>query len=145
MTNETSIKPPTWFWIVSVLALLWNLMGVGAYLADAFVSVEALGEMTQEMRELYEGRPAWVTAAFAAAVWFGALGCIALLLRKKWAVPVFLISLIGVIGQQIYNFFLSNTFEVMGSGAMFLPIMVVIIAVALWLFARSSAAKNWLT
>ncbi|MFH6603817.1 hypothetical protein ACEZ3G_10045 [Maribacter algicola] len=141
----TNIKPPTWFWIVSVLALLWNLMGVGAYLADAFMSVEALGEMSQEMRELYEGRPAWATAAYAIAVWFGALGCIALLMRKKWAVPVFLISLIGIVGQQIYNFFLSNTFEVVGSGAMFLPIMVVVIGVALWLFARSSAAKNWIS
>ncbi len=141
----TNVKPPTWFWIVSVLALLWNLMGVAAYLADAFMSVEALGEMSQEMRELYEGRPAWVTAAYAIAVWFGALGCIALLLRKKWAVPVFLISLIGIVGQQIYNFFLSNTFEVVGSGAMFLPIMVVIIGVALWLFARSSVAKNWIS
>jgi len=144
MTHEINVKPPTWFWIVSVLALLWNLMGVGAYLADAFMDVEALGEMTQEMRELYEGRPAWVTAAFAIGVWFGALGCIALLLRKKWAVPVFLISLIGVLGQQVYHFFLSNTFEVMGSENMIMPIFIIIISIALWLFARSSAAKNWI-
>lgn len=145
MTNTQTVKPPTWFWIVSVLALLWNLMGVWAYLADAFVSVEALGEMSQEMRELYEGRPTWVTAAYATAVWFGALGCVALLLRKKWAIPVFIISLLGLIAQQIYGFFLSNTFEVVGSSAMILPIVVLIIAIALWYFARSSTAKKWLT
>ena len=145
MTDKQAVKPPTWFWIVSVLALIWNLMGVGAYLADAFVSVEALGEMSQEMRELYEGRPSWVTAAFATGVWFGTLGCIALLLRKKWAVPVFLISLLGVIAQQVYGFFLSNTFEVVGTEAMILPIVVVVVSIGLWFFARSSAAKNWLT
>ena len=30
---STPIKPPTWFWIVGGLALLWNLMGVMAYIA----------------------------------------------------------------------------------------------------------------
>ena len=29
-------KTPWWFWVVAILALLWNLMGVMAYLGGAF-------------------------------------------------------------------------------------------------------------
>jgi len=137
-------KPPVWFWIVSVLALLWNLMGVSAYLSDAYMSVEDIGEMTQDYRALYESRPAWVTGAYAIAVWGGALASIGLLIRKKWARTLFLISLIGIIAQQVYQFFLSNTFEVLGSEAVFLPVAVVIIGTLLLLFAKWSEKKGYI-
>lgn len=145
MENSSTIKPPLWFWIVSVIALLWNLMGAYAYLVDAYMSIEDLEAMTQSQRELYESRPAWVTAAFAIAVWGGVLGCIGLLLKKKWARPVLLISLFGVIGQQVFNFFLSNTFEVYGSEAMYAPIVILVISIALVYFARIAQGKGWLS
>lgn len=138
-------KPPIWFWIVSVVALIWNLVGVTAYLSDAFMSVEDLGKMTQEYRLLYESRPAWATGAYAIAVWGGTLGCIALLMRKKWAKIVLWISLIGILAQNVYQFFLSNTFEVVGSEAMFLPIMVIVIGVLLVWFAKSSERKGYIS
>lgn len=134
-----------WFWIVSIIALLWNLMGAYAYVIDAYTSIEDLEAMTQAQRELYESRPAWATGAFAIAVWAGVLGCIALLIKKKWARPVLLISLIGVIGQQLYMFFLSNTLEVMGSESLGLPIAVLIIAIGLVYFAKIAQKKSWIT
>ena len=91
----TSVKPPVWFWVVSIIALVWNLMGVAAYLMDAYMSIEQLEAMSQEMRELYEGRPAWVTAAFAIAVFAGFIGSIGLLLRKKWAKRCLFFPLLG--------------------------------------------------
>ena len=145
MTLNTEIRPPAWFWIISVIALLWNLMGVSAYLMEAFMSVEDLGKLTQDQRLLYESRPIWVTSAYAIAVWAGALGCIALLLRKKWAKTLLLLSLIGVLTQNVYQFFLSNTFEVYGPSAIYLPIMIIVVSIALYLFAKSSASKGWIS
>ena len=145
MSDKLTVKPPMWFWIVSVIALIWNIMGVMAYLADAFTTVEQLEMMTQEQRHLYESRPAWVTSAFAIAVWGGLLGCIALLLRKKWARPIFLLSLIGILVQNGYYFFMTNATEVFGQfQAIVMPLLVIIIGIALLLFARSSTAKGWL-
>ncbi len=144
MTTETRIKPPTWFWVVSVLALLWNLSGVVAYLSQAYMGVEDLEKMSQAERLLFESRPVWVTGAFALAVWGGALGCIALLLRKKWAVPILAISLVGILAQMSYVFFISNSFEVYGPGAMVMPIMVIVIGIVLVFFARKASAKQWL-
>ena len=144
MTKDQEIKSPKWFWIVSVLALLWNIMGVMAYLKDAFMSVEDLEKLTQAERLLYESQPAWATAAFAIAVWGGTLGCIALLLRKKWARPVFLISLIGIVVQLVYAFFLSNSFEVYGSGAVAMPIIVALIGILLVFFSGKAQNKGWI-
>jgi len=84
MSTNVKIKPPVWFWIFSVLALLWNLMGVGAYLYDAYEKEAAMAPYTEIQRSILEGHPAWVTGAWALAVFGGTLGCIALLLRKKY-------------------------------------------------------------
>ena len=144
MTTEVTNKPPVWFWVVAVIALLWNLMGVTAYLGDAFTTVEQLEQMTQEQRELFEMRPAWVTAAFAIAVFAGAIGSIALLIRKKWATSLFVISLIAAFAQFIYNSFMTNTIEVMGTQAIVFPILVLGFGLYLIFFAKRGHAKGWL-
>ncbi len=145
MTNNGKVKPPLWFWIVSAVAFVWNALGVNAYLIDAYMSIEGLEKMSQVERLLFESQPAWVTAAFAIAVWGGALGCLALLLRKKWARPLLLVSLIGVLAQMTHAFFKSNTFEVVGNDQMGMSIMIVIVGVALVLFARMSQNKGWIS
>ncbi len=145
MTDNGITKPPVWFWVVSAVALLWNIMGALAYLSQAYMSIEDLEKMSQAERLLHESQPAWVTGAYAIAVWGGVLGCIALLLRKKWARPVLLVSLIGILGHMVYLFFMSNTFEVVGSDKMVMPIIIIIIGVCLVLFAKSSQNKGWIS
>ncbi|WP_273566769.1 hypothetical protein [Maribacter halichondriae] len=145
MNDRSALKPPTWFWIVAALALLWNLMGVGAYLFEAFMSDEMMAAMPEAQRELYETRPSWVTAAYAIAVWFGALGCIGLLIRKKWATSLLVLSLLGVLAQNVYSFFMSNVMEVSGSGGMIFAVFIIIISIALVFFSRHAASKQWLT
>jgi hypothetical protein len=63
-------------------------------------------------RALYESVPAWATGAFAVAVWGGALGCLLLLLKKKLATPVLILSFIGIVVQMIHSFFIANSIEV---------------------------------
>ncbi len=145
MTTDSISKPPVWFWVVSVIALLWNLMGVSAYLADAYTSVEQLEQMSQEIRELYEGRPAWATAGFAIAVFAGAIGSIALLLRKKWARPLLILSVLGSIVLNTHTFFLSNALEVMGANIVIMPIVVIVFGIYLIFFAKKSIQKGWLS
>lgn len=146
MTKNQATKPPVWFWVVSVLALLWNLMGVMNYLAQAFMKEAIKAEMTPEQVTLLENTPAWVTAAFAIAVWGGAIGCIALLLRKKWAISTLVISLIGILGQMGYSFFMTNASEVYGqTEGVIIPLMVIIIGIILVFFARYANRKTWLS
>ncbi len=146
MTNEsTTNKPPIWFWIVSVLALLWNGAGVNAYIQQAYNTESHRAMYTAEQLEMVNNMPSWATAAFAIAVFGGLLGCIALLLRKKWAKSIFLLSLIGIIVQHIYNLFISKAMEVYGPGAVIMPIMVLIVGILLIFLAKKGIAKGWLS
>lgn len=138
-------KPTTAFWAISGVALLWNMMGAGAYINQVLMTPEAIANLTEGQQALFNSTPSWVTACFATAVWMGVLGCILLLFRKKLAIPVFVLSLIGAIGQNIYFFFMSNAMEVYGAlEAIVLPAMVVIIAIFLIWFAKSSATSGYL-
>jgi len=140
----TSVKPPTWFWVVSVIALLWNLFGVMNYLMQAFNQVALLESMDQAQREAFESIPAWATAAFAIAVFSGTIGCIGLLLRKKWARPLFIISLIAAVAQFIHWLFISNAVEAFGPSTYTMPVIVILIGLYLISFSKKGIAKGWL-
>lgn len=141
----TSVKPPIWFWVVSVFALLWNLMGVFNYLNLAYNQESVVETLTQQQRELFEGIPAWATGAFAIAVFAGAIACIALLLRKKWAKPLFIVSLIAAIAQFINWLFVQNAAEAFGPQTYVMPILVVLIGSFLIFFSKRGIQKGWLT
>lgn len=140
----TTVKPPTWFWVVSVIALLWNLMGVFNYLNQAFNQEAILESLDQAQREVFEGIPAWATAAFAMAVFTGAIGSIGLLLRKKWARPLFIVSFVTALAQFIHWLFISNAVEAFGSSTYAMPIIVLIIGLYLISFSKKGIQKGWL-
>ena len=141
---ETTNKPPVWFWIISILALLWNIMGVMAYISQAYMTKEALAALSEAEQNFYANIPAWVTAAFAIAVFAGAFGCLVLLLRKKWATHLLLLSLIAVLTQAVYNFFLQDFIALSGE-RIIMPIIVIIVAVFLVWFSKNSQSKGWIS
>ncbi|MFK5983085.1 MAG: hypothetical protein QM499_09235 [Flavobacteriaceae bacterium] len=140
----TTDKPKATFWIIAIIAFIWNIMGVMAYLGQAYMNDEAKALIPEAEREMYENRPAWATAAFAFAVFGGFLGALALLLRKKVAKLLFLVSLIGIFIQMIYNFVLSNSLEVYGPGGIIMPAMIVLIGVFLYMYSKKAITKHWL-
>ncbi len=143
--ETSSIKPPTWFWVVASIALVWNLLGAMAYVNQVMMTPEELQLLPEDQRAILESTPAWATGAFALAVWGGTLGCILLLMRKKAATPVLVLSLLGLIVQLYHAFFMTNSMEVYGPGGLVMPIMVIAIGVYLIWFSRSAAAKGWLS
>lgn len=138
MSNSTN-KPPIWFWIVSVIALIWNGMGVNAYLQQAYNTESYRAMYTAEQLEIESNLPAWVTAAFAIAVFAGALAAIGLILRKSWSVKLWLLSLIAVIVQMGYT--LINGY----ASSIVMTIMIIAFAFIFVWFARKSEANGWLS
>ncbi|MEH6537792.1 MAG: hypothetical protein V7719_15430 [Psychroserpens sp.] len=139
MTDYSNTKPPVWFWVVSVLALLWNLMGVGAYLFGAYATEEIIDELEpqQQFEMMYE-YPSWYIALFALAVFGGVLGGIALLLRKKWAYLLFIISFLCATIQQVYY-----VIKVEGVDQI-MPIIVIVVCIFLVWFSKMSISKKWI-
>lgn len=136
MNESTAGKAARSFWIVSGVALLWNLMGVAAYLAHVSLTAEDFAAMPEAERLLYTDAPAWVTGAYAIAVFAGLLGCLGLLLRKAWAMPVFVVSLVAVVLQFGYALLVQDTIAVMGASIVVMPILVILIAAYLVWFAQ---------
>lgn len=145
MNEQIRIRPTVWFWVLAVLGLLWNLMGVTAYLMEAFLKEEAIATYTDAQKAIFIDQPTWLTAAYALAVFGGALGCIALLVRKKWATPLFLISLLAAVARTCYYFFMTNATDVfdMIQGTI-LPIAVIIIAALLYIFSKIATERRWI-
>ncbi|MGB1308308.1 MAG: hypothetical protein ACPG6B_05325 [Oceanihabitans sp.] len=138
MSENSSNKPPIWFWIVSVIGLIWNAMGVFQYLGQAYNTESWRSQYTAEQLEIVSNHPTWLTAAFAIAVFAGTLGCLLLLLRKKFANILLLISLIAVIVQMGYLLSQGH------ADNMVMTIIIILFSVLLVLFARKAVANNWL-
>ena len=133
----TTTKPPVWFWIISILALILNSIGVNQYLQQAYNTEAFKSMVSTEELEMIGQLPTWYTAVFAIAVFAGALGCILLLLRKKLAYFVLLLSLISVLFQMGYITFSMDMANLMTP-------FIVIAAVLLVLFSKHSKKKNWI-
>ena len=143
MSEEPITKVPKWFMIVAGILLVWNLLGVMAYIMQVMMSPETLAALPQEQRQLYENTPAWATAAFAVAVNFGALGCALLLLKRNLAGLFLQLSLAGVLVQMFHSFFMSKSFEVFGPGGLVMPVMVIVIAIYLVVLAAKARTNRW--
>lgn len=137
-------KPSTSFWVISVIALLWNLMGAKAYLDQAYVTDSFKAMYNEEQLKMIAEAPSWATGAFAIAVFGGVLGCILLLMRKQLAKTIFVISLIGILVQMYYNFFVIDSMAVYGPGALVMPIMVILFALFLIWYSKYCIQKNWI-
>ena len=141
MATETA---PRGFWIVSGLFLVWNLMGVMAYLMQVTMSEEALAALPEAQRDLYMNTPAWATGAFAVAVFAGTVGCVFLLMKKSWAVPTLILSLLGILVQMFHAFALSPALEVLGPGGLVMPVLVTAGAVFLIWYGRRARSRGWI-
>jgi len=144
MSEQSIGGTPRSFLIVSIVALLWNLLGVMSYIMQVTMTGEMMASMPEAERALYESMPSWVTGAFAIAVFGGVAACVGLLLKKAWCVPVFLVSLVAIIVQFGHWLFATDSIAVIGNEVFLMPALVTAIAVFLVWYSRNARAKGWL-
>ncbi|RMF37307.1 MAG: hypothetical protein D6753_17880 [Planctomycetota bacterium] len=137
-------QPPIWFTITAWVALVWNLMGLLAFVGQVSISQEQLAELPDAERALYDNIPMWASVAFGVAVLAGTLGCVALLLRRRWAWHLFVLSLVGVIVQNVHGFLMSDALAVYGVQALVMVGMIVAIGIGLILLSSMATARGWL-
>ena len=138
---NTITKPTPLYWLIAIIAILWNFMGIIAYLGQAYISDDAIKMLPEENQLYFSNVPAWVTAAFAVAVFGGFIGSIGLIIRKKWAYFLFVISFVALVTQHIYNFFIQNYIEMTGSQVI-LPIVTFIVALFLIYFSKQKSQQG---
>lgn len=142
--NAGDRSPPAWFRVIAVVALLWFLMDISAFFMRVLMSDAGIDAMPADQRHLYRDMPRWVNVVFAGEVFGGALGSVGLLLRRKWALPLFAVSLLGVLGQTTYIWILSDAISVMGAFAVGAPMMSIVIGAGMIGVTKSARARGWL-
>jgi len=143
MTQKT--QSPKWFSIVAVVALVWNILGLMAFVSHIMMTPEVIAELPKAEQALYQNTPLWATIAFACAVVGGTLGSILLILKKSLANILFLISLFGVLVNDYYSFFIIDSLTVYGIASIAMPIMVLIVAIALILLTSKAQQNSWIS
>jgi hypothetical protein len=135
------MKRPWHLWLVGILGFLWSGGGAFDYLMTQTQNEGYMSSFTPEQLEFFYGFPTWVVAFWALAVWGEVLGTVLLLLRKRLAVGVLLVSFLSMVVTTIHNFFLSNGLEVMGDPfSLVFSALIFLFALGLFLYAR--AMKN---
>ncbi|MFD1315499.1 hypothetical protein [Namhaeicola litoreus] len=139
-------RMPKWYMILAIVLLLWNLMGVGSFVQHIMISnsAEALAALPEEEATLYGKYPLWTHIAFAVSVIFGVLGCLGLLLKKKWSKPVFVISFVSIVIQMYHSLFIAKATDVYGPGAVTMPILVILVGLFLIWMADYGIKKGFL-
>lgn len=138
-------KAPMHLWIVGVLALLWNFMGAFDYLATQLKLESYMSSFSEEQLEYFYGIPAWAVSGWAIAVWIGLVGTVGLLLRRKWSVMAFIVSLAGMALSSIYTLFLSNGLEIMGGTGTVMTVLIWVISIFLVWYSKQQVKAGVLT
>ena len=139
--NDKTVGGIHWsFWIIIVVTLIFNVMGVINYFVQ--MNADSLASFPEHYRPIIEGRPAWATAAFAIAVFGGSLGSLLLLLRKSAAIYVLIASLLGVIVTMMHIFGVAGlrSFEIWIGVLM----QLVVTAFLIW-YSKLAERKGWIS
>jgi len=145
-TPSNEAQTPWHLWVVGVLALLWNLVGAYDYLMTETQNEAYMSRFSPEQLDYFYGFPAWVVAFWAVAVWGAVLGSVLLLLRKRFAAGVFLVSFLAMVITSFHNFVLSNGMEIMGgAGPLIFSAVIFLVALGLWMYSRAMVRKGVLT
>ena len=134
-----SSRTPWHLWVVGVLSLLWNASG-----AWVFLQAQTGAAMDMDAAEIayYAEQPLWVVAltdlAFAAAI----LGALALLLRSRWAPPLYLLSVAAIIASTVGDVARGSALLLQQSDWLTLAVVTTGLAVLQWLYARWAGKRG---
>lgn len=140
MSNPSSrhkTRVPWHLWVIGVISLLWNAMGAMDFVMTQTKNETYMSSFTAEQLEFFYGFPVWVIGSWAVAVWGGVLGSLFLLLRRKFALHLFLASLLCMFATAIHNYGFSNGLEVAGDVfSLIFTAAIIMIGILFYLYAR---------
>jgi hypothetical protein len=142
MATTALDNPPVWFRIVALLAILWNAFGVFQYLSSVGLFGDPMASLDEAQRAAVESIPAAIIGAFAIGTFAGLIGSLGLLLRKRWAFPLLVVSLVALAALEGWIVFMSGALDAFGGIA--LPATITVVAILLAWLAYHARRRGWL-
>ena len=143
MTDDRYSPRPVagWYMAAAVGSLLFMLVACGGYLIDVTTDPS---QLPLDQRVVVEARPAWAMAAYAIAVWVGLAGAAMLLLRKKLAQPLLLVSLVAAVVTFLPYAIVPDVRDNVTTNDIAVALVILAITWTIFWFARHSAQRGWL-
>jgi len=135
VTGRVSIWP-------ALIFILWTCLGVVAFVMQATADLAEVRKGDAYQAQIWEAMPIWAWVAYGLAVGAGLAGALGLLARRKLSVPLSAICLVAVLVQFSYTFFLTDLIAVRGWTTVLFPAVIIAMAAAQLLYARSLGAKG---
>ena len=140
--SELNSKPPLSFWIISILALIWNINGVISYTRIIFRSDEIFNGFSGPEKEYLAAIPVVISVIFGIYIFAGLSGSLLLLLKRKEAALILLAAFITQIIYQHYFLVTQETIEITSTNSTY-PIISIIISFLLVVFASSNHKEDY--
>lgn len=138
-TSAPAVKTPWHLWVVGIVSLLWNAMGVTDFTMTQVKPEMWLKAFTPEQVEYIQGFPFWAVVVWGVGTWGSFLGSVLLLARRGVAFHFLAASLAGALLTSLYSFGLSDGLKVMGGGAGMIAFNAIIVTISVLLLVY---AKN---
>ena len=142
MATTAHARTPMHLWIVGILSLLWNCFGAYDYTMSRTHNMDYLktampGVDPQVGLAWIEGMPMYAQFGWGLGVWLALLGSVLLLIRSRWAVWSFGLSLIGAILSLGYQLLLAPPIPGAAENPMMkvMPIFIILVAIGLFWYA----------
>src|SRR6476619_6616391 len=149
MATTAQARTPIHLWIVGVLSLLWNCFGCFDYLMTRMRNTEYLASAMPSvdpnaMLAWIDGFPLYAQIGWGLGVWMGLLGSVLLLLRSRWAVWSYGLSLIGALLGLGYQIAMAPPLPGAHESALtrMIPYIVIVIAAVLVWYANTMQKKG---
>ncbi|MEO6092493.1 MAG: hypothetical protein ABIT04_04380 [Novosphingobium sp.] len=94
MQPESARPTPGTFWAFALLSLAWNGLGAYDFIMTNLRDPGYLAHFPPELVDYLDTMPAWAVITWALSTWSAAAGSLLLLLRSRFAVEAFFLSLI---------------------------------------------------
>ncbi len=130
-----------WYMPGAIASLLFMLVACGGYLLEVTADHQAL---PIDQRAMALARPTWMIAAYGIAVWVGLAGAIMLVLRRKLAQPLLLMSLVAAVVTFLPYAIVPAISANISTGDIVAAIVVLAITWTIFWFARHSQQRGWL-
>ena len=136
MQQAVSARTPAHLWIVGILSLLWNCFGAYDYTMSHMRNMDYLAKMGDPnvMLAYMDSMPMYAKFGWGLGVWAALLGSVLLLMRSRYAVHAFALSIVGMVLSFGGQYLGPTPPAAMTQGmAKYVPLFIIVLGLAqLW-------------
>ncbi len=142
MTESFERRPiARWFLIAAIASVLFMALGCAVYVMHVTADPATL---PLDQRAAYAAEPSWLTGLNAVAVWVGVIGTLFLVMKRKLAETLLLVSFIATVLWLAGLLMVPALRDALSTNDIAVAVIVTLITGTIYSFARHSRQRGWL-